>query len=87
MQEGQISGKRIFCEHCNDFVSKATYYRHLKLAKSNQLQLRSELRRDHNSHEETDTDSSDTIDDIHGCMTVEDNTCVANLSMESVMEG
>lgn len=79
MEEGQISGKRYFCEHCNDFVSKATYYRHLKLAKSNQL------RSDHNSGEETD--SSDTSDDIHGCMTVEDNTCVANFSMESVMEG
>ena len=47
--------------------------------KSNQLSS------DHDSDEETD--SSDTSYNIHDCMTVEDNTRVANFSMESVMEG
>lgn len=60
-------------------MSKATYYRHLKLTKSNQL------RSDHDSDEETD--SGDTSYNIHDCMTVEDNTCVANFSMESTCNG
>ena len=71
--------KVIFCKHCNYFVSKATYYWHLKLTKSNQL------RSDHDLDEETD--SSDMSYNIHDCMTVEDNTCVANFNMKGVMKG
>ena len=33
MEDGLLQ-KWYFCEHCCEFVSKATYYRHLKLVKN-----------------------------------------------------